>query len=52
MNEEYVMKADISREAFERQAKSSLQQIEDLIERYNKIDAAIVESNATTKICI
>ena len=49
-NEETVSGARVDKEAFSRQAKSAFQQICDLIARFQKIDAAIVESNATTKI--
>ena len=49
-NEETVSGARVDKEAFSRQAKSAYQQICDLIARFQKIDAAIVESNATTKI--
>lgn len=45
-NEERVFENRISKEDFKKQAKSSYQQILDFIERYQKIDAAIVESNA------
>ena len=49
-NEDYVCNKRIPREEFEQQAKSSLQQIEDLIARHQRIDTAIVASNASTKI--
>ena len=49
-NEENVSEARVDKEAFARQAESSFQQIHDLIARFQKIDAAIVASNATTKI--
>ena len=49
-NEERVYDARISREDFAKDAASSYQQILDLIERYQKIDALIVASNATTFI--
>ncbi len=49
-NEEKVMVNHITREEFNQQAKASLQQIEDLIDRYQRIDAAIVASNAAAKI--
>lgn len=49
-NEEKVLNGRISEEEFKRQAEASYQQILDLIERYQKIDAAIIVSNATTWI--
>lgn len=49
-NEDRVLNKRISRAEFERQAKSSLQQVEDLIARHQRIDTAIVASNAATKI--
>ena len=49
-NEENVSEARVDKETFARQAESSFQQIHDLIARFQKIDAAIVASNATTKI--
>ena len=49
-NEETVSGARIDKEAFARQAKAAYQQINDLITRFQKIDAAIVASNANTTI--
>nr|MBQ6242316.1 hypothetical protein [Lachnospiraceae bacterium] len=49
-NEDMVAKARIGKEDFARQAESAFQQIRDLITRYQKIDAAIVASNAVTKV--
>ena len=49
-NEEKVLKTQVTREEFNKQAESAYQQIRDLITRYNKIDAAIVASNAVTMI--
>lgn len=49
-NEDKVMVKHITREEFNQQAKASLQQIEDLIDRYERIDAAIVASNASAKV--
>ena len=49
-NEERVYDARINRDDFAKEAASSYQQILDLIERYQKIDASIVASNATTFI--
>ena len=49
-NEETVSGARIDKEAFARQAKAAYQQINDLIARFQKIDAAIVASNANTTI--
>ena len=42
--------AKTDREMFARQAESAFQQIRDLIVRFQKIDAAIVASNAATRI--
>ena len=49
-NEDTVNKARTDKETFGRQAESAFQQIRDLIARFQKIDAAIVASNAATKI--
>jgi len=49
-NEETVSGARIDKEAFARQAKAAYRQINDLIARFQKIDAAIVASNANTTI--
>lgn len=49
-NEEKVLEARVSRDDFARDAESAYQQIQDLIDRFQKIDAAIVASNAQTKI--
>lgn len=49
-NEEKVFNARISKEEFITQVESAYQQIMDLIDRYQKIDAAIVASNASTMI--
>ena len=49
-NEDKVMVKHITREEFNQQAKANLQQIEDFIDRYQRIDAAIVASNASAKI--
>lgn len=49
-NEEKVYDKRITREEFAQQAKSAWQQIQDLIVRFQKIDAAIVASNAATEI--
>lgn len=49
-NEENVLDARISEEEFKQKAESSYQQITDLINRYQVIDAAIVTSNANTMI--
>ena len=48
-NEDSVSKARVGKEDA-RQAESAYQQIRDLITRYQKIDAAIVASNAATKV--
>lgn len=49
-NEEKVYNAHIMKADYEKQARSSYQQIMDLMDRYQKIDAAIVASNARTMI--
>ena len=49
-NEEKVLDARVSRDEFAKDAESAYQQIRDLIDRFQKIDAAIVASNAKTKI--
>ena len=49
-NEEKVLESRVSRDEFAKDAESAYQQIIDLIDRFQKIDAAIVASNAVTKI--
>ncbi len=49
-NEEKVLDARVSRDEFAKGAESAYQQIRDLIDRFQKIDAAIVASNAKTTI--
>ncbi len=49
-NEEKVMGERTSKEEFAKAAESSYQQINDLISRFQKIDAAIVDSNAKTTL--
>jgi len=49
-NEEKVYEKRISLDEFNKEAQASYMQIMDLIERYQKIDAAIVASNATAVI--
>ena len=49
-NEEKVYEARESREEFAKNTESAYQQIRDLIGRYQKIDAAIVASNAKTLV--
>lgn len=49
-NEEKVMAAKLTRTEYAEQAKADYQQIIDLIERYQVIDAAIVASNAATYV--
>ena len=49
-NEDKVMGERITKDEFAKQAESSFQQINDLIVRFQKIDAAIVQSNANTKV--
>ncbi len=50
VNEEKVYDKRVTREDFARQAEAAFQQIQDLISRFQKIDAAIVASNAKTLI--
>lgn len=49
-NEEKVLEGRISKEEFAKQSESAYQQIVDLIDRFQKVDAAIVASNAKTWI--
>ena len=49
-NEDKVFAKRIGKEEYAKEAKSAYQQIMDLIDRFQKIDAAIVASNATTEI--
>jgi len=49
-NEQNVYHRRISREEFKKETESAYQQIVDLIDRYNRLEAAIVESNANTYI--
>ena len=49
-NEEKVLDARVSRDEFAKDAECAYQQIKDLIDRFQKIDAAIVASNAKTTI--
>lgn len=49
-NETNVSESRIPREEFDQNATSAIQQINDLIDRYNRIDAALVASNAQTTI--
>ncbi len=49
-NEEKVLDARITRDEFSKGAESAYQQIQDLIDRFQRIDAAIVASNAKTVI--
>lgn len=49
-NEDKVFVKRISKEEYAKEAESAYQQIMDLVGRFQKIDAAIVASNATTEI--
>jgi len=49
-NEEKVFTARVTEEEFGNKAQSAYQQITDLISRYEKIEVAIIESNARTMI--
>ena len=48
-NEDKVFTKRTSKEEYAKEAESAYQQITDLIDRFQKIDAAIVESNAKTE---
>ncbi len=49
-NEDKVYGKRIAKEEYAKEAEAAYQQIVDLIDRYQKIDAAIVDSNAKTEI--
>ena len=49
-NEEKVYAKKISKEDYAKEAEAAYQQIVDLIDRFQKLDAAIVDSNAKTEI--
>lgn len=49
-NEEKVYEARVTKEQFAKEARAAYQQIIDLTDRYQKIDAMIVNSNANTYI--
>ncbi len=49
-NEDKVFAKRIGKEEYAKEAESAYQQISDLTDRFQKIDAAIVASNAATKI--
>ena len=49
-NEEKVIQQVITKEEFCKKVKTSYQQIQDLIKRYQKIDEAIITSNSNTYI--
>lgn len=49
-NEEKTVAAHVTTEEYEKAASAAYQQIMDLIDRYQRIDAAIVASNAATMI--
>lgn len=49
-NEEKVMERRVTQKEFEKEARSSYQQIIDLIHWYDKVDQAILRSNAETII--
>ena len=49
-NKKNVLDRRILEEGFRQEVESAYQQIMDLIERFQKIDAAIVASNAATMI--
>ena len=49
-NEEKTVKAHVTVEEFNGTVSAAFQQIMDLIDRYQRLDAAIVASNAATKI--
>lgn len=49
-NEDKVIGSKVDKAEFDKSAEAALQQITDLIDRYNRIDAALVASNAMTTI--
>ncbi len=49
-NEEKVYEKKVTKEDFAKDARSAFQQINDLIERFQKLDAAITASNANTEV--
>ena len=49
-NEEKTFETRLPHDEYADQAKSAFQQINDLIDRYQRLDAAIVASNAATKV--
>lgn len=49
-NEDKVYAKRITKDVYTKEAEAAYQQIVDLIDRYQKIDAAIVDSNAKTEI--
>lgn len=49
-NEDKVFEKRIKKEDYVKEATAAYQQITDLIERFQTIDAAIVDSNAKTEI--
>ena len=49
-NEDKVFTKRIDKDEYAKEAESAYQQIVDLIDRFQKIDAAIVASNASTEI--
>lgn len=49
-NEDKVYEKRISKEEYNKEAEASYQQIMDLVERFQRIDAAIVDSNARTQV--
>lgn len=49
-NEDKVFAKRIDKTEYAKEAESAYQQIKDLMERFQKIDAAIVESNAKTEV--
>ena len=49
-NEDKVFDGRVSKEEYAKQSESAYQQINDLIDRFQKLDAAIVASNAQTLI--
>ena len=49
-NEDKVFTKRTSKEEYAKEAESAYQQITDLIDRFQKIDAAIVASNANTEL--
>ncbi len=49
-NAEKILDKHIEAETFSKEAQSTFQQIKDLIDRFNRLDTAIISSNAAVKV--